>query len=240
MIINEKTNSDEIIKNTKELINHIPCINIEYNENGSNDNNFDKKNTSEYFLNLLQPYSEFNVSEKQLEVEKEKILDKIKDNWPWPVEAKINVHYGDKNIYITINDKLFKLSISKTNEVILLINDLLNSTETIPRNTKFYYEPQLNYLDININKIRIIVRKNNINKIFEQIKNNPDFNNISIFSSDENYRKLEKREYYLSPDEMLLNFYLMINLSDIEYEYEQTKNYSDKDIENYLIKQYHK
>lgn len=240
MIINKKTNKEEIIENTKDLINKIPNINIKYNENKSNDSNFDKTPASEYFLNLLQPSNEFNVSEKQLEIEKEKFLNKVKESWPWPVEAKINIQYGDKYIYIIINDKLFKLSINKEIEVINLISDLLNLAKDFLANLNFYYEPQLNYLGINAHKINIMIRKNNVNEIFEQIKNDPSFSNISVFSSDENYRKLEKREYYLSPDEMLFTFYIMTTLNNIIYEYKQTKNYKDNDIENYLIKQYHK
>ena len=77
-------------------------------------------------------------------------------------------------------------------------------------------EPNYNYLQIVVDDVRIEIKNEMIDSIFQSLKNSGLIDNYSVYSSDEKYQKIKKCNYCLSPDEFGFQFYKEFEMSKIE------------------------
>lgn len=71
-------------------------------------------------------------------------------------------------------------------------------------------------MQIVVADVKIEMKSEMVDSIFESLKNSGLIDNYSVYSSDKNYQKIEKCNYCLSPDEFGFHFYREFEIPKIE------------------------
>lgn len=77
-------------------------------------------------------------------------------------------------------------------------------------------EPNYNYMQIVVDDVKIEIKNEMVDSIFESLKNSSLIDSYSVYSSDEKYQKIKKYNYCLSPDEFGFQFYREFEMPKIE------------------------
>ncbi len=140
-----------------------------------------------------------------------------------------NIEDFNKNFDVTYKGKFYKVGYQY----------YPYQKKDFPSDVNAYYEPDLGYLSINISSVNITLMNKNIQEMFNKLNDNFVFSRMKLYSSKKELRRIRTGEYYVSPDEFAMIFRPFF-IGDVIKEYEQIKNYSDEDLENYFVSKYYK
>lgn len=77
-------------------------------------------------------------------------------------------------------------------------------------------ESNSNYMQIEIDDVRIVIKSERVDSIFTSLKNSGLIDSYSVYSSEVKYQKIKKCNYCLSIDEFGFNLYKELEVPKIE------------------------